>query len=178
VLRIIDPEGEQVADVAAFAAGDTRERFSSGRTIDYAETALVTTGHALYSTRSRAMMTIVEDTAGRHDLLLAPCSAELFRILHSVQGYHPNCLDNLAEALAEYAIPKDAIADTFNAFMNVEIGKDGHVQVNAPVSRAGDFVALRAEFDLFIGVAACSSEATNNGSLKPVVVEVSEANTD
>ena len=81
VLRITDPEGEQVADVTAFAAEDPRERYSSGRTgLDYAETVLVTTGHVLYSNRSRVMATIVGDTAGQHDLLLAPCSAERFRI--------------------------------------------------------------------------------------------------
>ena len=140
VLRITDPEGEQVADVTAFAAEDPRERYSSGRTVDYAETVLVTTGHVLYSNRSRVMATIVGDTAGQHDLLLAPCSAETFRILHGVEGYHPNCLDNLAKALAEFGIEKDAITDTLNAFMSVDVEPTGEVRVNTPVSRPGDYL--------------------------------------
>ena len=36
LLRVIDPQGEQVSDLAAFAAEDSAERLSPGRTIDYA----------------------------------------------------------------------------------------------------------------------------------------------
>ncbi len=35
-LRVIDPRGEQVCDLLAFNAVDTREVISSGRTLDYA----------------------------------------------------------------------------------------------------------------------------------------------
>ena len=47
VLRVIDPEGEQVSDVVAFAADDTSERLSSGRSIDYNNTVYLTSGHVL-----------------------------------------------------------------------------------------------------------------------------------
>ena len=61
------------------------EWLSSGRTIDYANTIYLTTGNILYSNRSRPMWTIVEDTVGRHDFLLTPCSLEMFRILYQDQ---------------------------------------------------------------------------------------------
>ena len=82
LLRITDPRGEQVSDLISFARADTGEWLSSGRTIDYANTIYVTTGHTLYSNRSRPMWTIVEDTVGRHDFLLTPCSPDTFRILY------------------------------------------------------------------------------------------------
>ena len=72
VLRIVDPQGEQVSDVVAFAAQDTSERLSSGRSIDYNNTIYLTTGHVLYSNRSHPMFTILEDKVGRHDFLLTP----------------------------------------------------------------------------------------------------------
>lgn len=178
VLRVIDPEGEQVSDVTAFAAEDTREWLSAGRTIDYAETVLVTTGDVLYSDRSRAMFTIVEDTCGRHDLLLAPCSLETFRIIHKVEGYHPSCLDNLATGLEEFGIGKDAITDTLNVFMRVEVAPNGKVSVEAPTSKAGDHTDLRAEMDLVVGVTACSSPLTNAGRCKPIVIEMWEGNNE
>ncbi|MGH7634147.1 MAG: DUF1989 domain-containing protein, partial [Gemmatimonadaceae bacterium] len=62
LLRIIDPEGEQVSDLTSFAREDPAEWLSSGRTIDYANTIFVTTGHTLYSNRSRPMWNVVEDT--------------------------------------------------------------------------------------------------------------------
>ena len=61
VLKIIDVEGEQVADLIAFGADDTAEWLSSGRTIDYANTIYLTAGHLLYSNRSRPMFVIESD---------------------------------------------------------------------------------------------------------------------
>ena len=77
-LKVIDPEGEQVSDLMCFAKDDKREWLSSGRSLDYANTIFLTRGHDLYSNRSRKMLTIVEDTVGRHDFLLTPCSSENF----------------------------------------------------------------------------------------------------
>ena len=59
-LTVIDPRGEQVADLLAYNAADIGEVISSGRTLDYAETIRLTTGHSLYSNRSRPMLEIVE----------------------------------------------------------------------------------------------------------------------
>ena len=77
-LKVIDPRGEQVADLLAYSREDTREVISSGRTLDYASKLYLTTGDSLYSNRSRIMLRIVEDTVGRHDFLLTPCSADTF----------------------------------------------------------------------------------------------------
>ena len=71
-LAVLDPTGGQVGDLFCVSAKDHDEWLSSGRTIDYANTIYVTTGHQLYSNRSRPMLTIVEDTCGRHDFVLTP----------------------------------------------------------------------------------------------------------
>ena len=172
LLRIIDPEGEQVSDVVSFASADRAEWLSSGRTIDYANTIYLTTGHVLYSNRSRPMWTIVEDTVGRHDLLLTPCSPETFTILYGTTGHHPSCFENLVRHLAAYGIPPDAIPTTFNVFMNVDVLPSGELRILPPRSRAGDYVVLRAEMDLIVGITACSAELSNNGRFKPIDVEI------
>ncbi len=81
-LQVIDPEGEQVADLVAFNRHDTGEAICSGRSIDYASRIYLSTGDPLYSNRSSVLLRIVEDTVGRHDFLLSPCSAEMFRIVY------------------------------------------------------------------------------------------------
>jgi len=78
-LKIIDVEDEQVSDLVAFNADDTHEWISSGRTLDYLGRCLVTKGDAVYSNRSNVLFEILHDTVGRHDFLLAPCSAEMFK---------------------------------------------------------------------------------------------------
>jgi len=173
VLRVIDPEGEQVSDVVAFAADDTSERLSSGRSIDYNNTIYLTSGHVLYSNRSNPMFTILEDRVGRHDFLLTPCSPETFEILYEGhQGYHPSCFENLERNLEPFGIAGDDIPTTFNAFMNVGVSPAGELHIGPPLSGPGDFVDLRAEMDLIVGVTACSAEKSNNYSFKPIDVEI------
>jgi hypothetical protein len=172
LLRVIDPTGEQVSDLTSFSHDDPAEWLSSGRTIDYANTIYVTAGHTLYSNRSRPMWTIVEDTVGRHDFLLTPCSPETFTIIYKTTAHHPSCFENLVRNLAPFGIAPDAIPTTLNLFMNVEVGVDGELRILPPRSRAGDHVLLRAEMDLIVGVTACSAELSNNGTFKPIDVEL------
>ncbi len=168
-LTVIDPRGEQVADCVAFAADDVREVISSGRTLDYAETIRLTTGHKLYSNRSRVMMSIIADTVGRHDFLLTPCSIDTFLHFYPDLPPHRGCFGNLSEALAPYGIMPDDIPVAFNIFMNVPVdGETGKLAVLPPTSKAGDFLTMRAEMDLIVGLTACSAPASNGGSFKPI----------
>lgn len=168
VLTVTDVEGVQVADLLAYNADDLREVISNGRTFDYAETIQLTIGHVLFSNRSNRMLTIVEDTVGRHDFLLTPCSEATFRHFYPDQPVHRGCFGNLAEALAPYGVEPDMIPCAFNIFMNVPVAADGKIRVDPPLSKAGDYIRLRAEMNLVIGLTACSAYASNGGRFKPI----------
>lgn len=175
-LRVIDPLGEQVADLLAYNRDDVREVLSSGRSLDYASCIYLSKGHSLYSNRSNVLLKIVEDTVGRHDFLLTPCSAEMFRILYGDSEPHRGCFGNLAVALAPYGIAPDAIPTAFNIFMNVPIdAQTGQLRVEPPLSRAGDFIVFEACMDLVIGLTACSAGQSNNFTFKPIHYEVIDA---
>jgi len=172
-LKVIDPQGEQVADMLAAFAGDTAEIMSSGRTFDYLEKIYLSAGDAIYSNRSRPMLTILEDAVGRHDFLLTPCSKDTFRIIYGDRDPHRGCLGNLAEALAPFGIEADDIPACFNIFMNVELdGATGKIAVKPPLSKANDYILFRAELDLVIGLTACSAPQSNNYSFKPIQYEI------
>lgn len=174
LLTVIDPRGEQVADLVAYAQSDHREVISSGRTLDYASRIFLTTGDPLYSNRSNIMLTIVEDDVGRHDFLLTPCSKDTFRIIYGDEHPHQGCFGNLAEALKPFGIEPDDIPVAFNCFMHVAIdGKTGEISVQPPLSRAGERIVFRAEMDLIIGLTACSALQSNNGSFKSIEYYVS-----
>jgi uncharacterized protein YcgI (DUF1989 family) len=169
VLTVIDPQGEQVSDLVAFSAADVMEAISSGRSLDYASKLYLTTGDAIYSNRSRVMLRIVDDRVGRHDFLLTPCSRDTFRIIYGDEDPHPGCLGNLEVALAPFGIVADQIPVAFNCFMNVVVEPaTGAFTVEAPLSRAGDFIKFRAEIDLIIGLTACSALQSNNYSFKSI----------
>lgn len=168
LLRVIDPEGEQVSDMVLFNAEDIREKISSGKTLDFEESILITKGNYLWSNRSRKMMKILEDTNGRNDFLLAPCSPETFKIMYNNPEYHPSCFENLYTSLAPFGIEPDDIPTAFNIFMNVQFDEKGKISVDPPLSKAGDHVLFEAKMDLIVALTACSAEDSNNGSFKPI----------
>lgn len=172
-LKVTDVQGEQVSDLVCFNLADKREYLSSGRTIDYAETIFLTKGHPFYSNRSNIMFHIVEDTVGRHDFLLTPCSADTFRIIYGHTHPHRGCFGNLCSALEAYGIQGDDIPITFNVFMHVTVASDsGKVAVLPPKSKAGDYIIIEAAMDLIVGLTACSAEMSNNYAFKPIGYEV------
>ncbi len=176
VLTVIDPEGEQVADLTAFAADDPRESLSNGRTFDYEGTLRLTAGNRLWSNRSRPLLTIVRDDVGTHDFLLTPCSRDTWRICYG--GRHddvPGCFGNLAAALAAFGIPGDAIPTTFNIFMDVAVDASGRLDVRPPRSCAGDRFSVRAEERLIVGLTACSASRSNDGNCTAIEYAVERA---
>src|SRR5688572_27216070 len=145
-LKVIDVEGEQVSDFVCFNLHDKGEYLSSGRTLDYEETLFLTKGNSFYSNRSNVMFELVDDTVGRHDFLLAPCSAEMFTITYGHTDPHHGCFGNLRNVLSEYGIRGDAIPTCFNIFMYVDVnGETGKLSVLPPKSKAGDSITMEAK---------------------------------
>jgi uncharacterized protein YcgI (DUF1989 family) len=173
-LSVYDIQGEQVSDFICYNLHDKSEYLSSGRTLDYTETLFLTKGHMFYSNRSNVMFEIIEDTVGRHDFLLAPCSAEMFRITYRHTEPHHGCFGNLKNALAEYGITGDHIPTCFNIFMHVDVNGDtGKLSVLPPKSKAGDFITIETKMDLLVGMTACSAGMSNNFSYKPIGYKIS-----
>jgi len=181
VLRIHLIEGQQVGDCAFFNADDPKEQFHVGQT--WAMNVMLGTGNArshkhFYSKppRENLMLTVVEDTVKNHfGNYAGRCSSKLLSLRDQRDGVR-SCQENLAEALAPYGIDGDDIGDVFNVFMNVEMDTDGGFAVQAPQTKDGDFIDLRAEMNIIAGVSACpnSSNPVNNYRAKPLGITVYE----
>lgn len=172
LIRVIDVEGQQVADLVCFARQNAEESLSSGRSLDYNEKLNLSIGDTLYSNRSNPMLSITRDSVGKHDFLFAPCSQEMFQKTYGATEPHPNCLDNLTAALGPYGIRAFQIPTAFNIFMNVAISAAGRVTVQPPLSKAGDYIDLRTEMTLIVAVSACSAGKCNNFRCTPIRVEI------
>ncbi|HEX4855472.1 MAG TPA: urea carboxylase-associated family protein [Limnobacter sp.] len=175
-LVVIDPQGQQVSDLVAFSRADSGEYLSSGRSIDYASKIWLSTNDVLYSNRSRPMFLIQEDTCGRHDFMLTPCSKDTFLIIYGETAERPGCQGNLAKVLERFNIASDQIPVPFNIFMHVDINpKTGAIAVRPPLSAAGDYIRLQAKMDLVVGLTACSAGQSNNFSFKPIDFRIEKA---
>ncbi|WP_311764924.1 urea carboxylase-associated family protein [Paenibacillus agricola] len=173
VVRVTDVEGEQVADFVAYRANNPSERLDPGVTMDALGTMSVKPGDIIYSNQYRPLLTLVSDTVGRHDWINPACRPEMYELLYH-KHRHASCYDNLNQALAEFVIPSPDQHYPFNLFMNTVIHPSGQISIERPLSKAGDYVELRAEMDLVVAVSACPCEesACNGYNCTPIAVEV------
>src|SRR5262245_16629639 len=74
-FTIVDLEGNQAVDTLFYNAADGAEHYSATHTIRAQGNIYLTRGSVLLSNRGRPMLSIVEDTCGRHDTLGGACSA-------------------------------------------------------------------------------------------------------
>jgi urea carboxylase-associated protein 1 len=178
VVRIVDVEGQQVADFVCFNLHRLEEKFSPPNTLLINGTVRLTVGHALWSDEAGRMFTIVADTVGLHDVIAGACSRFTNEVRYGVKDT-PNCRDNLARVLAPRGLRWKDVPYAFNIFMNVPIEPDGRVYNAEPRSRAGDFVDLRAEMDCLVAISNCPQvlNPCNAYRAKPLRVLVSRPGT-
>ncbi len=177
VLRIIDLEGQQVADLVTVNADNIAEKLSVMNTISLNKQVFPGVGYVLYSDEARAMMTIVADTCGVHDMLAGACSSFTNEKRYGVKNTN-NCRDNLAAALKPWGISWKDVPFNMNVFMNCPIGADGNWSIQAPKSKAGDHIDFRAEMDLIAAFSNCPQiyNACNAFRLKPLKALIYEYN--
>lgn len=162
LLRIIDVEGCQVADVFAVAVADLGESLSVSTTRTAAGRLFPAVGESFLTDSYRPLLTFErDDTPGVHDMLAAPCSAQMYELLGHV-GYHPSCSDNFRAAVEQIGWQPVRVPDPVNFFQNMPVGSDGETTPLPALTAPGDSVTLRAETDVHVIVTACSMD------LKPI----------
>lgn len=177
IIKVVDVEGQQVADFTAYHAKDFYEHLDQGATIDANQSINVKTGDHIYSNLYKPMLTLIEDTVGKHDLLLPACRPDMNRLLY---GKHKDelqdtCYDNMSGALEQFGVPRPHMHYPFAIFMNTVLDEKGNLSVETPLSDAGDYVRLRAEMDLVVAFSSCPIEKgkCNGDSITALRVEIS-----
>ena len=169
-LRLIDLEGQQAIDFLCFNAADPAERYHAANTIKIPCNIFLGQGSVLRSSLARPMMTIVEDTCGRHDTIFGCCSFEVDRVRYGKTNAEC-CQRNFERALAAQGIGPEHIVPNVNFFMYVPVAPDGAAMIVESLSKPGDYVDLRAEMDLVVALSNCP-EALNpaTGSKGPTPI--------
>ncbi|MDF2618885.1 MAG: hypothetical protein K0S00_1544 [Xanthobacteraceae bacterium] len=159
-LKLTNPHGTQAVDFWAFAERDIYEFTSMDHFRSVHSTIHVTKDTPVVSTRRQPLASIVEDTSsGKHDTLLCPCNAALYRQL-GAEGHHRSCADNLHEGLAELGIELPFTPASVNLFMCVAVRADGSLDRLLPASKPGSHVVLQAEDDIVMAFSCCPQDIT------------------
>jgi uncharacterized protein YcgI (DUF1989 family) len=113
------------------------------------------------------LLTITADTSpGLHDTQYAACDA----IEYAAMGNpgHPNCADNLREALRPFGLVPSVVPCPWNLFEIATI-RDGRYLADLPAAALpGAYVELEARRDIVLACSACPSEGFGiNGGAPP-----------
>ena len=173
-VRLLDLEGNQAVDTLFFSARDPHERYDPQRTMRRQASLYLTTGTVLYSNRGNALLTIVDDTCGRHDTLGGACAQESNTVRYALaKRYMHSCRDNfLRAALHDGRLDKRDIGANINFFMNVPVTPEGGLTFEDGVSAPGKYVELRAETDVIVLISNCPQLNNPCNGYNPTPAEV------
>ncbi|MBD8163342.1 urea carboxylase-associated family protein [Erwinia persicina] len=155
-FRVVDPDGQQVADLWAIATGNKEtDWLSTSQTRDITERLFPAVGEAFYSEQARPLITLVQDNSpSPHDMLFPACNPGLYQRAGLTD--HPNCRDNFLAALRNASLSLPVVPDPVNLFQRSQPQPDGRLEVLASDNPPGGNVLLRAEADLWVIITACS----------------------
>ena len=170
-LRIVDLEGQQAVDFLAYAASLPADRYNAANTMKLNGSIYLGRGARLYSDRAQALLTIVEDTVGRHDTIGGCCSAFSNHARYGVE-HAPGCYENFVAELARWSLSPADIAANVNFFMNVPVKEDGSMAIEPGLSKPGDYVELRAEMPVIAVLSNCPQRHNPAAGFGPTPIEV------
>jgi uncharacterized protein len=167
-IKVVNTHGHQVVDLWAFNADDMSEYLSMEHARAYIDRIVPKPGDQLVTNHRRSILSFIEDTSpGVHDTLIAPCDIYRYQNL-GVKDYHDNCADNLHAGLAELGLKVSETPGSWNLWMNIPVATDGSIQWLPPVSRAGDYIILKADMDCVVAFSACPQDIIAINANNPV----------
>jgi len=174
-LRIIDLEGNQAADTLFYNAHDYSDRYSAQDTIRAQANIYLTTGTKLISSKGNVLLTIVDDTCGRHDTLGGACATESNMVRYAIEKRHMHaCRQSFVKAALAWGrgLEKRDLAPNINFFMNVPVTPEGKLTFEDGVSGAGKYVELRAEMDVLVLISNCPQLNNPCNAYNPTPIRV------
>jgi urea carboxylase-associated protein 1 len=171
VLRITDLEGQQAVDFLCYDAEDPTDRYCASNTIKVQGNLYIGLGSVLYSDGGQSLMTVVEDTVGRHDTVYGCCSNPNNLLRYGVTTTE-SCYSNFEAALAGLGMDRSAIVPNINFFMSVPVEPDGGAGVATAALAPGSHVALRAERDVIAVLSNCPQMHNPCNGYNPTPIRV------
>jgi uncharacterized protein YcgI (DUF1989 family) len=174
-VRVVDPQGGQVADTWAFVADDPGEFHSAQHTRAVHSALFPPVGGHFVTNARRPILLLEEDaTPGIHDMLIAACDPPRYIPL-GVTGWHASCEENLHNAFRAIGLePPRYAPQPINLFMNTPARQSGEIEWLPAETKAGDYVQFRAELDLILAVSACPQDILpiNRRDPTPILIEL------
>jgi uncharacterized protein YcgI (DUF1989 family) len=172
VMRIVDVEGQQVADLILYDPGNLKNLSSMNNTVLINKSWKITRGHSFYSKFGDRMATIIEDTVSTNVITGGFCNPGLNRARYGIEGTH-TCSANLVASMSRFNLSVGDIEEgCWCAFMNIVYEPDGTLGIKLPISKPNDYLDLQADMDILVAFSNCPSEHNPCNAWNPTPLRV------
>ena len=172
-MTITDLEGNQAVDCLLYDAADTAVRYCAHTTMAAQRNIFVTTGTVLLSSEGSPLMTVVDDSCGRHDTIGGACSQESNTLRYGFHTKHLHaCVENFLLEGSRWGLGKRDLVSNLNWFMNVPVEPDGTMGIVDGISSPGLHVACRAERDVLVLISNCPQINNPCNGFNPTAVRI------
>ncbi|MDB0014329.1 DUF1989 domain-containing protein [Alphaproteobacteria bacterium] len=171
VLAIKDTHGQQAVDFLCYDADNTSDRYSATNTVKIQGNVYVGNGTVLYADSGKPLLTVIEDTVGRHDTIYGCCSNPNNKLRYDVETTE-SCYTNFTQELQKHGMDVTSIVPNVNWFMSVPVLGDGSAGVAEAALKPGSYVKLRAECNVLAVLSNCPQMHNPCNGFKPTPIEV------
>ena len=171
VLAIKDTHGQQAVDFLCYDADNTSDRYSATNTVKVQGNVYVGNGTVLYADSGKPLLTVIEDTVGRHDTIYGCCSNPNNKLRYDVETTE-SCYTNFTQELQKHGMDVTSIVPNVNWFMSVPVLGDGSAGVAEAALKPGSYVKLRAECNVLAVLSNCPQMHNPCNGFKPTPIEV------
>ncbi len=153
LLGIRDLEGHQSCELWAFDATDASEYLDPSVTMEVTGRLWPTEKSKFYSGRYEPLLTLVEDTVNRHDLMQPSSSACARMLFYGEDGKRAGCTEWALAALASIGVALKTLPRPVHLFRRTDVDAEGVFSAMEAPSQIGQGVVLHCERDLIVVVA-------------------------
>jgi hypothetical protein len=171
LLTIIDLEGQQAVDFLCYDGDDPSDRYCATNTVKAQGNIYVGLGTVLYADSGNALMTVIEDTVGRHDTIYGCCSNPNNHLRYGVITTE-SCYSNFETILGRFGLSREAIVPNINWFMSVPVLDDGSAGVATAELKPLSHVTLRAERNVLAVLSNCPQMHNPCNGYNPTPIRV------
>lgn len=169
-LRISLANGFSSVALIAWNAADTSERMNLPDTVKLQWTTALSKGRVIFSDMGRVMFSITEDSSGAHDCLVGG-STEATNARYEGLRLR-DTRDNFIKLAMKAGLDRRDIPAVLSLFAPVRVDDEGHFFWNPALLNGADYIELRAEMEMIVGISNCPHPLDPNPVYAPSPVTV------
>jgi len=177
-LRLTDVEGGVNASTLLYNSQNLSERYNMADTLKAQFTSCLTTGHALYSDMGRVLLSIIDDTCGKHDTMTACSNPKTNLAKYGMKNYqefrndyYRDGLTSLITEVSKYGMTVRDLHSHINFFTRINVDNEGNLSF-AKNEKPGTYIDLQAEMDTLVVLNTCPHPMDTNSNYAPKPLKV------